>query len=70
MEKSSESQKEERKTIKGYTLDKLVGKGAFGEVYLGYNTQAEDRTLVAIKKINRAMFFKNGGSKELVQNEI
>ena len=70
MEKSSESQKEERKTIKGYTLDKLVGKGAFGEVYLGYNTQAADKKLVAIKKINRDKFFKNGGSKELVENEI
>ena len=39
--------------IRGYSIEKWIGKGSFGSVYLGYNTQDKVKRLLAIKVINR-----------------
>jgi serine/threonine protein kinase len=46
---------EQKKNIKGYTIfiDRKLGEGAFGKVYIGEHDETKKR--VAIKAIARAM---------------
>ena len=54
------------KVIDNYVLERIIGRGQFGEVYKGYNKH--DNTDVAVKAVNRAKL--KGKYYELLENEI
>lgn len=54
------------KIVDNYVLERIIGKGQFGEVYKGYNRL--NNTDVAIKAINRLKL--KGKYYELLENEI
>lgn len=54
------------KIVDNYVLERIIGKGQFGEVYKGYNKL--NNTDVAVKAINRTKL--KGKYYELLENEI
>ena len=70
MQKAKSVSTVEGKTVKGFLLQKCIGRGSFGEVYLGYKVNDTVKRPIAIKKINRAQLTAKGSSKEFVDNEI
>ena len=54
------------KIVDNYVLERVIGKGQFGEVYKGYNkVTGED---IAVKAVNRKQL--KGKFYELLENEI
>jgi len=54
------------KIVDNYVLERVIGKGQFGEVFKGYNkTTGED---IAVKTVNRKNL--KGKFYELLENEI
>lgn len=54
------------KVIDNYVLERIIGRGQFGEVYKGYNKN--DNADVAVKAVNRSKL--KGKYYELLENEI
>ena len=61
---------EQKKNIKGYTIfiDRKLGEGAFGKVYIGEHDETKKR--VAIKAIARAMINRDPYIKNALFSEI
>jgi len=54
--------------IDEYTITKLIGRGAFGDVYLG--SKKGSPTKYAFKKINKAKYLRNPKASKYLENEI
>ena len=55
--------------LSNFTLEKYIGKGAFGEVYLT-SKEGDTKKKYATKKIVRDEFEKDEGTKKYLSNEI
>ena len=54
------------KVIDNYVLQNIIGKGQFGEVYLGFHKETKEKVAVKLMKRDKI----SGKYQELLENEI